>query len=120
MSKSINTGLKPGENKMNHFEAKSHQDLLADNESHSVNRAAPNRTKSFSKNPPAPESAGKPPRLCSQPGSENKKVSVAKNVKTASTLPTADNFAESGRIAINIAAQISVTPITFDVACKLR
>src|SRR5215217_609319 len=85
------------------------------NESPRVNRAAPSNTMSFSRNPPEPESAGKPPRLFSHPGKENRKVSVAKNVHTASTLPMADSFAERGRIAINTAAVISAEPMMFEV-----
>src|SRR5581483_1502337 len=93
--------------------------LLA-NESPSVNNAAPNNTVSLSRNPPEPDSAGNPPRLFSQPGSENKNVSVAKKVKTARTLPTADSFPDNGLIAISAAAVSSVTPMTLEVACRLK
>ena len=90
--------------------------MEAVSESPNVNRAAPSSTTSFSRNPPEPESAGKPPRLFSQPGKENRNVNVAKNVQTASTLPIAESLAEMGRIAINRAAVISATPMMFEVA----
>jgi hypothetical protein len=52
--------------------------------------AAPSRTTSLIKNSPtSPESAGKPPRLGSQPGVENKNESVVRNISTAPTLPIA-------------------------------
>ncbi len=48
---------------------------------------------SFNRNPPtAPESAGKPPRLGSHPGVENKNVKVVKNVSTATALPKAPSL----------------------------
>src|ERR1043165_2492248 len=90
------------------------------NESPRVKSAAPSSTISLSRNPPDPESAGKPPRLFSQPGSENKNVSVVRNANTASTLPIADSFGASGRIAISAAAVSSAMPITLEVACRLK
>ncbi len=94
--------------------------LRASSESPRVQKAAPRRTTSFKRNPPEPESAGKPPRLFSQPGSENKNVSVDRKVNTARTLPITESFAESGRIAISTAAVISTTPMMFEVACRLN
>lgn len=88
------------------------EDALAfESDSPGVQKAAPSNTTSFKRKPPDPESAGKPPRLFSQPGKENRNVNVAKNVQTASTLPIAESLAEMGRIAINSAAVISATPI---------
>ena len=50
--------------------------------------AALSRTTSFIRNRPTdPESAGKPPRLGSHPGVENKNESVVRNVSTAPELP---------------------------------
>ena len=40
--------------------------------------------------------------------------------RTPPRLPTAESFACSGLIAISTAAIISVTPIMFEVACKLK
>jgi hypothetical protein len=85
-------------------------------ESPNVNTAAPSSTTSFNRKPPEPDKAGKPPRLFSQPGKENRNVNVAKNVHTASTLPIAESLAEMGRIAINRAAVISATPMMLEVA----
>src|SRR5213593_2986304 len=66
--------------------------------------AAPSRTTSFIKNcPTAPESAGKPPRLGSHPGVENKNESVVRNIRTATALPIADAFADQCRRPIKIA-----------------
>src|SRR6266446_6814429 len=73
--------------------------------------AAPSRTTSFSRNcPTAPERAGKPPRLGSHPGVENKNESVVRNISTATALPIAHAFRDQGRRAINIAIEISTTP----------
>src|SRR5262245_32605991 len=73
--------------------------------------AAPNRTISFSRNcPGTTESAGNPPRLDSQPGVENKKLKVVRNIMTASALPNAETLAEKGRSAIMKAIAISVVP----------
>lgn len=68
---------------------------------------------------PTPK-AGKPPRLFSQPGKENRKVNVAKNVQTASTLPIKESLAEMGRIAIKRAAVISATQMMLEVAWTLK
>src|SRR4030095_253896 len=89
-------------------------------DSPNVNKAAPRRTTSFKRKPPEPESAGKPPRLFSQPGSEKRNVKVDKKVQTANTLPIDDSLDDKGLIAIRVAASSSTTPIKFDVACKLR
>src|SRR6185312_2099931 len=56
--------------------------LKAVRESPNVNKAAPSSTTSFKRKPPEPDKAGKPPRLFSQPGKENRNVDVAKNVQT--------------------------------------
>src|SRR5260370_23444480 len=73
--------------------------------------AAPSRTTSFSRNcPTAPERAGKPPRLGSHPGVENKNESVVRNISTATALPIADAFRDHGRRAIHMAIEISTTP----------
>src|SRR6266849_26235 len=73
--------------------------------------AAPSKTTSFSRNcPTAPERAGKPPRLGSHPGVENKNESVVMNISTATALPIAHAFRDQGRRAINIAMEISTTP----------
>ena len=89
---------------------------MLESESPSVHKEAPSSTTSFKRKPPEPESAGKPPRLFSQPGNENKKVSVARNVNTARTLPIAESVGEMGLIAINEAAVISATPMMFELA----
>jgi hypothetical protein len=73
--------------------------------------AAPSRTTSFIKNwPTAPERAGKPPRLGSHPGVENKNESVVRNISTATALPIAAAFRDQGRRAIKMAMEISTTP----------
>src|SRR5262249_27307382 len=73
--------------------------------------AAPSRTTSFSKNSPGVwETAGKPPRLGSHPGVENKNESVVRNISTARALPIADAFLDQGRRAIKIAMTTSTTP----------
>src|SRR6266852_4350984 len=73
--------------------------------------AAPSKTTSFSRNcPTAPERAGKPPRLGSHPGVENKNESVVTNMSTATALPIAQAFRDQGRRAINIAMEISTIP----------
>jgi hypothetical protein len=73
--------------------------------------AAPSRTTSFSRNcPTAPERAGKPPRLGSHPGVENKNESVVRNISAATELPIAQAFRDQGRRATNIAMEISTTP----------
>src|SRR6185503_19831386 len=78
----------------------------------SDHNAAPSGTTSLIKNSPtSPESAGKPPRLGSQPGVENKNESVVRNISTAPALPIAHAFGEQCRRAISVAMISSTTPI---------
>ena len=56
------------------------------------------------------ESAGKPPRLGSHPGVVNRKVSVVRNVPTASPLPMAEPSGQTGRSAMSSPVAISTTP----------
>src|SRR5258708_22647697 len=73
--------------------------------------AAPSRTTSFTRNcPTAPERAGKPPRLGSHPGVENKNESVVRNLSTAPALPIAHGFGDPGRRAITNSLELSTTP----------
>src|SRR5260370_19947935 len=60
--------------------------------------AAPSNTTPLSRNCPGnAESAGKPPRLSSHPGVENKNESVVRNISTDPALPIADAFRDHGR-----------------------
>jgi hypothetical protein len=43
------------------------------------------------------ESAGKPPKLFSHPGVVTRKLSVVRNIATASPLPTAEPIGQTGR-----------------------
>src|SRR5262244_2406051 len=73
--------------------------------------AAPSSTTSLIKNcPTEEESAGKPPRLGSHPGAENRNESVVRNMNTAAALPTADALGNHERRAIIVAIAISTTP----------
>src|SRR5229473_923059 len=73
--------------------------------------APPSSTTSFNRNcPGSAESAGKPSRLGSHPGVENKNESVVRNISTAMALPMAHAFGDQARRAINIAMPISTTP----------
>jgi hypothetical protein len=82
---------------------------------------APNNTMSFSKNCPGTTAkAGNPPKLGSQPGVENRKLRVVKNINIASTLPMADTLADSGLSAIITAMTISTTPSKLEKACTLK
>src|SRR5918996_3182674 len=82
---------------------------------------APSSTASFRMNwPGATERAGKPPREGSQPGVENRKVSVTTKVAIAIRLPATQAIADQGRTAISTPAAISATPIRFEVACTLK
>ena len=72
---------------------------------------APSNTISFSKNCPGTTAkAGNPPKLGSQPGVENKKLRVVKNISIASMLPIADIRRGSQCIPIITAMAISTTP----------
>ncbi len=76
-----------------------------------VQMAAPSRTTSLIKNcPTEEESAGKPPRLGSHPGAENRNERVVRNMNTAAALPTADARGNHGRRAINAAMAIYNMP----------
>src|SRR5207244_3656149 len=89
-----------------------HQALSASPSDHT---AAPSSTTSFSRNwPGTTESAGKPPRLGSQPGVEKRKLSVVRNIITAVALPTAAIRGETGRSAIITATAISTVPRRFE------
>jgi hypothetical protein len=77
----------------------------------SDHNSAPSRTTSFSKNcPTAPERAGNPPRLGSQPGVENKNESVVRNIRTATVLPIVHALADQCRRQIKIAIHNSTMP----------
>lgn len=82
---------------------------------------APSNTISFNKNCPGTTAkAGNPPKLGSQPGVENKKLRVVKNISIASVLPIADTRGDSQRIPIMIAMAISTTPSKSENPCTLR
>ena len=66
------------------------------------------------------DSAGKPPRLASQPGVESKKVKVVKNIPIARALPMAHTFGDTARSAIIAAMAISTTPSTAEKARTLK
>src|SRR5207245_134729 len=88
-----------------------HQAPSAVSASPSDHTAAPSSTTSFSRNcPGTTESAGKPPRLASQPGVEKRKLSVVRNIITAIALPTAAIRGDTGRSAIIAATAISTVP----------
>src|SRR5260370_12633570 len=73
--------------------------------------AAPSNTTSLSRNCPGnAERAGKPPRLGSHPGVENKNERVVRNISTATALPIVHAFRDQGRRAISIAMEISTIP----------
>src|ERR1700761_1574307 len=73
--------------------------------------AAPSNTTSLSRNWAGnAERAGKPPRLGSQPGVENKNESVVRNITTAKALPTVDVLGDHGRRAIKMAMATSTPP----------
>src|SRR5882762_1679936 len=81
--------------------------------------AAPSNTTSLSRNCPGnAERAGKPPRLGSHPGVENKNESVVRNITTARALPTVDVFGDHGRRAIKMAMATSTTPILPKTAAR--
>src|SRR5207253_858884 len=85
-----------------------HQALSASPSDHT---AAPSSTTSFRRNwPGTTDSAGKPPRLDSQPGVERRKLSVVRNIMTAIALPTAAIRGDAGRSAIITATAISTVP----------
>src|SRR5437667_10752624 len=71
---------------------------MAFSASPSDHTAAPSSTTSFSRNcPGTTDRLGKPPRLGSHPGVENRKLSVVRNIITAMPLPRAATRAETGR-----------------------
>ena len=90
-----------------------------------VNREAPSRTRSLSRNSPGMcDRAGKPPRLASQPGVVNRKVSVVRNVPTASPLPTAEPSGQTGATRdeqpcgnLDHAQQRGECPLAHDPVC---
>ena len=82
---------------------------------------APSKTISFNKNCPGTTAkAGNPPKLGSQPGVENRKLSVVRNITIASTLPIADTRGASQCSPIITAIAISTTPSKFENPCTLR
>src|SRR5438093_10440951 len=98
-----------------------HHVWIAFSASPSDHTAAPSSTTSFSRNcPGTTDRAGKPPRLGSHPGVENRKLSVVRNIITAIALPTAATRADSGRTAIMTATATSTVPRRFENACTLR
>ena len=71
--------------------------------------AAPSSTTSFSRNcPGTTDSAGKPPRLGSQPGVEKRKLSVVRNIITAIPLPTAAIREDTGRSVLTLSDDFKV------------
>jgi hypothetical protein len=86
-----------------------------------VETAAPSNTTSFRRNCPGnADRAGNPPRLGSQPGVENRKLRVVRNITTAEALPIADNFGDKGRKAIRLAIAISTMPSRLEKVWTLR
>ena len=83
--------------------------------------AAASNTRSLRRNwPGIADSAGKPPKLGSQPGVEKRKVSVVRNITAASPLPIADTVADTERSAIIAAMAISTTPSRAENARSLK
>src|SRR5260370_37542860 len=73
-------------------------------DSPSDHMAAPSNTRSFSRNCPGiAESAGKPPRLGSHPGSDNNHQNLVRNNTTVSALPTVAVFDDHIRTAMQMA-----------------
>jgi len=76
-----------------------------------VEIAAPSNTTSFRRNCPGnADRAGNPPRLGSQPGVENRKLRVVRNISTAEALPIDDSLGDIGRRAMRLAIAISTMP----------
>src|SRR5436309_6968429 len=92
-----------------------HHGRMAFSAAPSDQTAAPSSTTSFSRNcPGTTDSAGKPPRLGSQPGVENRKLSVVRNIITAIALPAAATLADRGLAAIITATASSTDPRRFE------
>src|SRR5260370_25561669 len=73
--------------------------------------AAPSNTTSLSRNCPGnAERAGKPPRLGSHPGVENKNESVVRNITTARPLPIFNVFRHPPPTATRLPMATSTTP----------
>ena len=82
--------------------------------------AAASSTASFTKNcPGTTESAGNPPRLGSQTGAENRKLSVITKVAIAPNAPAMAALGKRVPAMINAAVAISNPPIRLDVAWRL-
>src|SRR5215471_1580916 len=86
-----------------------------------VETAAPSNTTSFRRNCPGnADSAGNPPRLGSQPGVENRKLRVVRNITTAAALPIDDSLGDIVRKAIRLAIAISTMPSRLEKVWTLR
>src|SRR5436190_20768304 len=102
-------------------DVRGHQVLAALSASFSDHPAAPGRTTSFGRNCPGrTDRLGKPPRLGSHPGVENRKLSVVRNIITAMPLPRAATRAETGRNPIMAAIAISTLPRRFENPWTLK
>ena len=89
----------------------SRREPAASRASPAVNSDAPSSTRSLSRNCPGnADKAGNPPRLGSQPGVVNRKLSVVRNMTEARALPTAEPIAQTGRAAMSKAMAISTAP----------